>query len=148
MPTLVDTPPPPVETGSDGGGSDWIPLTRAANDIDAHLLEGRLNTAGIEVRSVKDRTGPSWLLGGHDPWAPVSIWVRRFQYEDSRIVLAEVSFAGPAADRSVVDSPGWRPVVWWAVAIALGVAFTGVGLARSAEYIDRCGFSSTCESAP
>lgn len=144
----VEAPAPPLATAGNGGGSEWIPLVTAKNDIDAHLLEGRLLEAGIEVRAVKDRTGPTWLLGGSDPWAPVAIWVQRFQYEDSRIVLAEVSFAAPDAIRDPDVEKGWTPAVWWAVAIALALAFTGIGLARSAEYIDRCGFSATCEAGP
>jgi hypothetical protein len=162
MSMRVDTPPPALETGDSGGGSEWIPLVTVRGDIDAHLIEGRLLVAGIEVRAIKDRTGPTWLLGGSDPWGPVAIWVKRFQYDDSRIVLAEVSFAA-AGDGDARDAPGshdgrgarneetmkgWSPFVWWAVAIALGLGFTGIGLARSADYIDRCGFSASCEESP
>ena len=146
MATLVESPPPPVATTEHGGGSDWVLLLSAKNDIDAHLLEGRLNEAGIEVRAIKDRSGPSWLLGGSDPWAPVALWVQRFQYDDSRIVLAELSFNAPEEPRTRSERPGWAPVTWWAVAIALGLLFTGIGLARSADYIDRCGFSVSCEA--
>ena len=146
MATLVGSPPPPVLTSERGGGSDWVLLLSANNDIDAHLLEGRLNEAGIEVRAIKDRSGPSWLLGGSDPWAPVAIWVRRFQYEDSRIVLAELSYNAPDNIPEPTSRPGWAPVTWWAVAIALGLLFTGIGLARSADYIDRCGFTMDCET--
>ena len=146
MTTLVGSPPPPVATFEHGGGSDWVLLLSAENDIDAHLLQGRLTEAGIEVRAVKDRSGPSWLLGGSDPWSPVAIWVQRFQYDDSRIVLAELSFNAPDEPPRRSDRPGWAPVTWWAVAIALGLLFTGIGLARSAEHIDRCGFTVTCEA--
>ena len=145
MATLVEAPPPPVEAGENGGGSDWVLLIKANNDIDSHLLEGRLNEAGIEVRAIKDRSGPSWLLGGSDPWAPVGIWVQRFQYDESRIVLAELSFNAPDATESP-EEPGWAPIKWWAVAIALGLVFTGIGFARSADRIDRCGFNMTCET--
>ena len=142
----VEAPPPEVDDLGTGGGSDWIPLVTAKNDIDAHLLEGRLLEAGIAVRAVKDRSGPTWLLGGSDPWAPVAIWVQRYQYEDSRIVLAEVSLAAPDAVREPDVARGWTPIMWWAVAIALGIGFTGIGLARSAAYIDRCGFSTSCDA--
>jgi hypothetical protein len=148
MSMRVDAPPPTIDTAERGGGSEWIPLVTARNDIDAHLLGGCLNEAGIETRAIKDRSGPSWLLGGSDPWAPVSLWVRRFQYEDSRIVLAELSYAAPAAVREPAEQKGWPPIRWWAVAISLGLLLTGVGLARSAEYIDRCGFSPTCDARP
>ncbi|MEA2451795.1 MAG: putative prokaryotic signal transducing protein [Actinomycetota bacterium] len=148
MATLVETPPPPIITSDGGGGSDWIPLIKANNDIDAHLLEGRLNEAGIEVRAVHDHSGPSWLMNGFDPWAPVAILVRRYQYDDSRIVLAEVSLAAPAAVKLRAEHEGWTPAVWWTVAIALGLGLSGIGLARSVAYIDRCRVSTTCDATP
>lgn len=146
MPTRFDLPPPPELTQHpDGGGSEWVRLITAENDIDAHLLEGRLNHAGIEVRTIKDRKGPSWMHGGSNPWAPVDVWVRRYQLEESRLLLAELSFNGPAAEQREEDGISSRSaVVWWAAAIALGLLFTGIGLARSADYLDRCGFSASC----
>jgi Putative prokaryotic signal transducing protein len=147
VPTRLDLPPPPTVVPDHGGGdSDWVPLISADNDIDAHLLQGRLNEVGIEVRAIKDRSGPVWMHGGSDPWAPVAIWVRRFQLEDSRIVLAELAFRGPAA----TDAPArtmWPAITWWAAAIVLGVLLTGVGLVRTSEHLERCGFSVTCEPA-
>jgi Putative prokaryotic signal transducing protein len=148
MSALVESPPPPVVDLHTGGGSDWVELMRARNDIDAHLIAGRLTDSGIEVRTIKDRSGPTWMFGGSDPWSPVAIMVKRIQYEDSRLVLAEVSYAAPAFKPPVIATAGWSPVTFWAVAIALGLLFTGIGLARSAEYIDRCGFDATCESTP
>ncbi|HWC13346.1 MAG TPA: DUF2007 domain-containing protein [Actinomycetota bacterium] len=146
MPTRLDLPPPPVVSDpAGGGGSDWVPLITADDDIDAHLLQGRLNHAGIEVRAVKDRKGPSWMHGGSNPWAPVGIWVRRHQLEESRLLLAELSFSGPAAQREDTGASRRRSwVLWWTAAIALGVLFTGIGLARSADYLDRCGLSPSC----
>ena len=86
-------PPPPTTLDRSGGGSDWVILMRAANDIDAHLLCGRLKHAGVEYRGVKDRYAPgAWLIGGSNPWAPVVVYVKRFQLEDARIVLAEIAY--------------------------------------------------------
>jgi hypothetical protein len=145
MATRVDLPPPPslAEDAGDGG-SDWVPLITAENDIDAHLLEGRLNQAGVEVRTIKDRSGPVWLHGGSNPWAPVAIWVRRFQLDDSRIVLAELSYQWPAAapERSV---HGRWPMRWWVVAIALGVLFTAIGLARMDAMLNNSCTSAVCD---
>lgn len=119
-------------------------MISADNDIDAQLLQGRLNEVGIEVRTIKDRSGPVWMHGGSDPWAPVAIWVRRFQLEDSRIVLAELAFLWPAASPEPAGTM-WPAVTWWVAAIALGVLLTGAGLVRTAEHLDRCGLSVTCE---
>jgi len=140
----TDVPAPPAEPTKHGdGGSDWVQLMTARGDIDAHLLEGRLREAGIEVRAIKDHSGPVWLYGGSDPWGPVAIWVRRAQYEDSRIVLAELAFDAPPAVKDA-GPLGWSPKVWWAAAIGLGLLLTAIGWARSAEYIDRCGLSISC----
>ncbi|HYO61044.1 MAG TPA: DUF2007 domain-containing protein [Actinomycetota bacterium] len=131
--------PPPVGHDEDGGGggSGWVRLLRAPNDIDAHLLVGRLGESGVEARIVRERGAPStWLYGASKPWAPVVVMVRQRQLEDARLVLAEVSFEGPdhvREDVAAVD-PDWRvPVVWWATALALGVLVTGAALAQVAE---------------
>jgi hypothetical protein len=149
MPTRLDLPPPPVALDDPGGGgSEWVPLITADNDIDAHLLEGRLNQAGVEVRSIKDRSGPVWMHGGSNPWAPVAIWVRRFQLDDSRIVLAELSYRWPSAprtDRSETVRTGWPALAWWAVAIALGILFTGIGLARMDAILNEPCTSAVCD---
>ena len=144
MPTRTDLPVPPstAEEHSEGG-PEWVRLMTMRGDIDAHLLEGRLNGAGIETRRIKDHSGPVWLLGGSDPWGPVALWVKRSQYEDSRIVLAELAFDAPPAIKDA-GPLGWSPTTWWIAAISLGLLLTGIGWARSAEYIDRCGFTMSC----
>ena len=134
--------PPPVKAFSGGGGSGWVELIRARGDIDAHLLVGRLLEAGVESRTVKDRSSPgAWLLAGSNPWAPVAILVRRFQLDDARLVLAEISFELPPASEPARRPRPRRwsgPLLWWAVAIALGAVFTGIGLLQTATSMHRC----------
>jgi len=144
MPTRTDLPNPPVRLGGDSGGdSGWVQLVTTRGDIDAHLLAGCLNEAGIETRTIKDHSGPTWLHGGSDPWGPVALWVKRSQYEESRIVLAELAYDAPAAVKDA-GPLGWSPTTWWIAAISLGLLLTGIGFARSAEYVDRCGFTINC----
>jgi hypothetical protein len=105
--SVVLAPPRRLDDLNGGGGSGWVPLYKAANDIDAHLLIGRLHGMGIETRTLVDRGAPgAWLYGGLNPWAPVTVYVRGFQLEDARLVLAEVAWAAPAAGR---DSAPRRP---------------------------------------
>lgn len=158
MATIVAKPPrdgmgalPPVsdrDGGDGGGGSGWVQLLKAANDIEAHLLVGRLNEAGIEVSVLKDRSAPgAWLYGGSNPWAPVIVMVRQLQLTDARMVLAEISFEAPGAeDRSIpARLRDWRtPVVWWALALGLGVLMTGVALGRTAVVMERCDLPLLC----
>jgi hypothetical protein len=113
-------------------------LLRAPNDIEAHLLIGRLGEAGVEARLLRDRGAPgTWLYGGSNPWAPVSVMVRQRQLEDARMVLAEVSFEAPDHEPdATAGGPGsdWRvPVVWWATALTLGLLVTGAALAQVAD---------------
>jgi hypothetical protein len=147
IPNLTDPPADPFE-GS-GGGSGWMRLTIASNDIEAHLVTGRLLEAGIESTTVKDRTGHgTWMYGGSNPWAPVTILVRRLQLEDAQLVLAEVAFEAPAAParRTNVNRSWWGPVLWWTAAIALGVLFTALGWVRANETIESCERPAGCES--
>lgn len=132
MGAKLDLPPPPSLTKGGGGGSGWVELARARDDIDAHLLEGRLNEGGIETRAIKDRGAPgAWLYGGSNPWAPVTILVRRWQLEDARLVLAEISFTAPdtgVAGRS--PSPGLA-LKWWLLALGLGALLILAALAQA-----------------
>lgn len=141
----------PPEAGVEGGGgeSGWVELVRAENDIEAHLVAGRVTSAGIEVRVVKDRSAPgAWLYGGANPWAPATLLVRKMQLIDARIALAEASFEAPPVEGRSTGSSSqddWRlPVVWWALALGLGVLLTGAALARTAAVLDRCDLPLLC----
>jgi hypothetical protein len=157
VPTTIDAPPlPPILEEARGGGGEWIELVKVQNDIEAHLLTGRLEEAGVDTRTVKDRTAPgAWLYGGSNPWAPVAILVHRLQLQDARLVMAEVSLEGPAAPPPVPPSPPQvrqRAVVWWVAAIVLGLMFTALALMRTDAALDSCEAQQTCaeetESSP
>ena len=130
----VDQPPAPVRTG--GGDSHWTQLTTARNDIDAHLLVGRLEEGGVESRMMKDRRGlGAWVYAGSNPWAPVTILVRRFQLDDARLILMDISLDAPDAQVPYVSTKqgGLRanaPVLWWAAAFMLGLLFTALAMAQ------------------
>lgn len=148
MPTRLQAPPPPVETRSGGGGgSEWIELIKAADNIEAHLLAGRLTEAGVEVQTMPDRAAPgAWLYGGSNPWAPVTVLVRRRQLEKARLVLAEISWAGPPAERDR-PSPTSRyvPFLWWATAIALGILFFAAALLQATRAASPCAVPVICD---
>lgn len=141
-------PTPPAGGGEGGGASGWVHLLTAANDIEAHLVAGRLSEAGVEVRVVKDRSAPgAWLYGGANPWAPATVMVRRLQLNDAHLVMAEVSFEAPSArtGNPAREVGGWRrPLLFWSVALGLGILLTGVALARTAHAIDRCELPLLC----
>ena len=159
-PTL-SRPAPPKPSGNGpsaslpddagGGGPRWVELLRARNDIEAHLLTGRLAEAAIETRTVKDRSAPgASLYGGSNPWAPVVILVKSVQLDDARLVLAEISWAQPPKDPSLGQAePLHRShaLAWWAIALALGIAFTSVALARAADSGFSCDLPIVCGSS-
>jgi hypothetical protein len=136
----VEVPSPPVTVEHGGGGGGWVEIVRATDDIDAHLLLGRLEEAGIEARTVKDRRAPgAWLYGGSNPWAPVVILVRRIQADDARIVLAEISFEAPAASPSRTGAPALElgpKVLYWTLAVVLGIVLTGVALGATVRALE------------
>ena len=132
-----DGPPRRDDGGRGGGGSGWVELVRATDDIDAHLLTGRLLEAGIESLAVKDRRAPgAWLSGGSNPWAPVSILVRRVQLDDARLVLAEISYDAPSVDPEA-PQPRSAPRASrraWRVAVAVvGVLVAALVVAETTQ---------------
>ena len=148
----IDLPPPDVGERAGGGEPHWVEPTKARHDIDAHLRAGRLWEAGVEVRAVKDRSAPgAWLYGGSNPWAPVTLLVRKFQVDDARVVLAEISFHGASArpHETRRARPDWRtPVVWWAVALSIGAFLTGIALGKSLDTAARCETAAACNQEP
>jgi hypothetical protein len=154
MSVLTDRPPPPAATGDrgGGGGSGWIELVKARDDIDAHLLRGRLGEAGIDSRLVKDRFAPgAWLYGGSNPWAPVTVMVRRRQLEDARVVLAEISLDAPSAVAASRGPGGFKSRLWWVTALGLGALLSLIVLVQTAESLALCKtlpFCSATEESP
>jgi hypothetical protein len=91
------------------------------------------------------------MYGGSNPWAPVTILVRRFQLEDARMVLAEVSFDAPAVEPQHPSDQPRRPrsgaVAWWVIALALGILFTAIALMQTARSMAPCHAGATCQPA-
>ncbi|MFN2490216.1 MAG: DUF2007 domain-containing protein [Actinomycetota bacterium] len=135
----IELPPPPTlpDGHTGGGGGGWSVLVRASNDIDAHLLVGRLNEAGVQTHAIKDRRASrTWLIGGSDPWAPVTVWVLRRQLDAARLVLAEISLEGLEEPSEPVDggdagdeaAGSAFAFTWWVVALALGILLMLISL--------------------
>lgn len=75
----------------------WRVIERAGNEIDARLIAGHLQDAGIRVVLEKDNSGyGDYLYGGGNPNAPVTLLVPEEQWEAATVVLdnAAVDLAG------------------------------------------------------
>ena len=143
-------PPPTVLEPTGGGGGGWVELVTARNDIDAHLLIGRLKEAGIQTRAVKDRRAAgAWLYAGSNPWAPVAVWVLRWQLAAARLVLAEISLEAAEPPPTDPEARGgaarsrlaWA---WWAVALGLGVLLTLISFVQATALAAAGGSRSGC----
>lgn len=155
MSVRLDLPPPDVVDESDGGrgGWRWVVLIKARHDIDAHLLTGRLTEAGIETTTMKDISAPgAWLYGGSNPWAPVSVLVKKIDLEDAKVVLAEISYEGPTADElaaQAVERHEAFPLVWWVTAVLLGAALSVLVLGQLTRWTNiPCQLPVLCERNP
>ncbi len=112
-------------------------------------MAGRLAEAGVEVRTLPDRAAPgAWLYGGSNPWAPVTVLVRRRQLEEARLVLVEISWSSPTAERRQ-PAPPRRPVrlLWWATAIALGTLFIAAALLQATRATTVCVVPVFCDDS-
>ena len=151
MNATIDLPPPDVRHDlGDGGGSGWVVLIKARHDIDAHLLTGRLAESGIETQTMKDIGAPgAWLYGGSNPWAPVSVLVRKHDLDDAKLVLAEISFAGPSADQLAAQAAERHDsfaVIWWVTAVLLGAALSVLVLGQVTRWSEMgCQLPAFCE---
>lgn len=145
----LEAPPPPADVAAadGGGGGDWVTLARAGDDIEAHLVIGLLHEAAIESRTLKERGAPgAWLYCGSDPWAPVTVFVRRHQLTDARLVLAEAAFAAPPAPATPKPaSARWRlSLLWWATALSLGILLSALALLQASRGESFCQLMGTC----
>lgn len=154
MNTTVGRPPPDLLEDLGGSGdSGWAVLIKARHDIDAHLLAGRLTEAGIESRTMPDVGAPgAWMCGGSNPWAPVSVLVKKLDLDDAKVVLAEISYEGPTTDQLVaqaVERQRSFPIVWWVTAVLLGVALSFLVLSQVTRWSGiGCQLPALCEGRP
>ena len=116
---------------------EWVKLGTAGDDYEANLLVGRLGSAGIEARTLKNDPGAiSYLRAGHDPDAPVDVYVRADQVDEAeaelQVIETEVDHTEPEpAEIPVIAAGGGMRSVWRWVAIVLVALFIATLLSDS-----------------
>jgi hypothetical protein len=92
---VIDAPPDEVDRGGDGGGWAW--LLTAHGIIEAELVRGVLETAGIAPVALDGRdTSPgAWMFLSGNVNALVRVFVPASQLDSARLILLEAGFTAP-----------------------------------------------------
>lgn len=96
------TLPPAAPEREGAGGGRWAWLMTAAGAVEAELVRGRLEGAGVPV--ALDRRNPSptaWLFLSSDVRAPVQVLVPAGLLEAARLELLEAGLAPPIPSPAV-----------------------------------------------
>lgn len=104
MPARTDVrdPAPPTTPTGGGGGGRWSRVVTAADGIEAELIRGVLELAGVPV--VLDRRDGSpfaWMYPGGNINAPVAVLVPSALLEPARLALLEASLLSPETPQPV-----------------------------------------------
>lgn len=118
---------PPRSTHEGGGGGGWSWLVTASGIIEAQLIRGVLEEAGV-VQVWLDTRDPSptaWMFMSGDPNAPVPIYVPASQLDTARLALLDSGLGDPpgdAGDTGEVDGTEPERSTRWSPAGRVGVA--------------------------
>lgn len=108
--TIGTAPPAGGERGSGGGdGGGWAWLLTARGVVEARLIAGLLENAGIGPVHL-DATDPSpssWLFLSGNVGALVRVYVPRAQLEGARLALLEQGAAVTPPSRQPAAGPRW-----------------------------------------
>jgi Putative prokaryotic signal transducing protein len=93
---VIDSPPAPVDQG--GGGGGWAWLLTARGIIEAELVRGVLESAGVIPVALdgRDPSPGAWMFLSGNVNALVRVFVPASQLDSARLVLLEAGFEQPA----------------------------------------------------
>lgn len=121
-------PPGIVSDGGGGGGWAWLVTTQGV--IEAELVKGLLEAAGIVpvALDTRDPSAGAWLFPFGDTNALVRVYVPRSLLEAARLALLETGYTLPEVPGPRV-APARGP--WfWVTALVLVAAVVGVTVLR------------------
>jgi hypothetical protein len=119
---VIDAPPAEADRGGDGGGWAWLLTARGI--IEAELVRGMLETAGIAPVALdgRDNSPGAWMFLSGNVNALVRVFVPVSQLDSARLVLLEAGFAAPeqpAAPPAEVRAPHVTSRLIWLVVTAI-----------------------------
>lgn len=123
---VIDRSPP--VTGTGGGDGRWAWLLTVNGHVEAQLVRGMLETAGI-VRVLLDATDPSpgaWMFPSGNPNALVRIYVPKVWLDDARLILLDAGVEAPdepARDLAPVSAWPWIATAIVMIVVILAFAY-------------------------
>lgn len=92
---VIDAPPAETDSGGDGGGWAWLLTARGI--IEAELVRGVLETAGIAPVALdgRDNSPGAWMFLSGNVNALVRVFVPVSQLDSARLILLEAGFTSP-----------------------------------------------------
>lgn len=122
---VIDSPPVPTDQG--GGGGGWAWLLTARGIIEAELVRGALESAGVIPVALDDRdpSPGAWMFLSGNVNALVRVFVPLAQLDSARLVLLEVGFeqpGPPAPTQPPARAPRFHSRAIWLVITAVVIA--------------------------
>ncbi|HVL32771.1 MAG TPA: DUF2007 domain-containing protein [Actinomycetota bacterium] len=115
--------PPPTITAEGGGGGGWALLLTARGIIEAELVKGVLEAAGVVpvVLDARDPSPGAWMFLSGNVNAPVRVYVPLSQLDQARLALLESGLGLEEEPKQAMPAEAVRgPGVWtWALALVL-----------------------------
>lgn len=92
---VIDAPPAPTNEG--GGGGGWAWLLTARGIIEAELVRGVLESAGVVPVALdgRDPSPGAWMFLSGNVNALVRVFVPLAQLDSARLILLEAGFEQP-----------------------------------------------------
>ena len=123
---VIDSPPVPTDHGG-GGGGGWAWLLTAHGIIEAELVRGVLESAGVIPVALdgRDPSPGAWMFLGGNVNALVRVFVPLAQLDSARLVLLEAGFEQPdPAPAAIVPAraPRFHSRAIWLVITAVVIA--------------------------
>ena len=122
---VIDSPPATTDHG--GGGGGWAWLLTARGIIEAELVRGVLESAGVIPVALdgRDPSPGAWMFLSGNVNALVRVFVPLAQLDSARLVLLEAGFEQPdptPVPSAPVRAPRFHSRTIWLVITAIVIA--------------------------